>query len=230
MPSHHSFTYNERIWRGDLKTVAEARIKYSLDPVGQLVPFASVLYSFKSKRECANELLTLRLPLIKRAQNLMESRPLSQKDASESEIDSADVISTVLEWMSRCDDLFTRARYEAENMARSLSDWGKEFAWINRFTNGHTWLLLELTSARIKISRKRNSDALVNLEHIAQYATSIVKDRNQEARIYRKLGMEFRMIGQFFPGLYWGLRACVVPGIPLAARLKSLVAFLPSDN
>ncbi len=53
-------SFSNRVWKGDSQTVAEARERFNQGPLEQeLLPYASVLYSFRSDPACARALIEL---------------------------------------------------------------------------------------------------------------------------------------------------------------------------
>src|SRR5438105_4312774 len=113
--------HGKRIWAGDLTTVAEARAKYEADHVGQLIPFAVALYSFRTERKFANELIfELHDPLVKYAKRFVSGS--REKDIGRS--NTADVLSTHLEWMSRQPSLLLSERNRLHELAREVCGYG----------------------------------------------------------------------------------------------------------
>jgi len=48
--------------------------------------------------------------------------------------------------------------------------------------------------------------------------------------VFRKLGILYRKNSRYVHGLRFGIRACLVQGIPMAVRAKSLAALLGFDR
>lgn len=218
--------YGKRVWSGDRTTVAEAKAKYESDPEGELIPLAVVLYSFRDKKHCANELLALRPQIIEYAINY--AKKPHNDDAPKTQADKADVLATHLEWMSRRSELSIEEQQETAYEARRMCQHGIHVLHVAREKPGHTLCLLWLTFARLCINEKQFSRAR---EYLTEVETSVVyiADANQQARVCRKLGFLYRKCHSFFHGLDWGIGACLVPKTPWAVRLKSIAALLGVD-
>lgn len=219
--------YARRIWAGDRATVAEARERYRLDRERYLIPFAVVLYSFRTDEQCARELLELRGALLLRARRMLQigaDRLVSPREYA----NRADVLSTYLEWMGRRGELSREQQAEVLDLAYDVAFRGQVWAYEPEVED-HTRGLLLLTIARIGLTRRDWRMAEESLARVARMATSVT-DANQRVRIYRKLGLLNTRYGRLFRGLYWGIRACVVPGVPMAVRLKSVAAIIGVDS
>jgi hypothetical protein len=215
--------YGNRVWAGDPATVAEARIKYDAHPIGQLLPFAVALYSFRTNKKFADELLWLRSELVTNATNFMRT-PAAQEYQ-----DRADVLSTYFEWMSRQSALSANQRSELHELADQVCEYGIRCASGGRNRGEHTWYLLHLTAARLLINEKNYKEARDMLNRLTLDAPTI-KDANQRARVYRKLGFLYRMCMNPLSGFYWSIKACFVSGVPMAVRVKSAAALLGVDR
>jgi len=220
--------YGKRVWAGDPKTVAEARTKYQADPEGQLIPFAVALYSFRMNEKFAKELLELRQPLMVRAQEFGQI-PQKKLLPHQEHMNLLDVLSTYLEWMSRRKVLSPSERKRLLDTAYRTATYGATLATHQFKASEHVWELLTLTAARTLIGQQNYRGAVRLLNDVVEFAPSIA-DANQRTRVYRKLGLLYRMRFRFVRGFYWGIRACVVPGVPLAVRAKSVAALLGIDR
>lgn len=212
-------TYGERVWAGDPSTVVEARARYDEDQATGLIPLAGALYSFRFKKELAEELLSLLPQLLVYARSLLAVRKESEEQA-----DLADVLSTWFEWMSRCGELTRGERVVVLGVAQSVCARGLSIPGSRL----HTWCLLRLTYARLLYSEKNIPFTRRYLVGTSSFARAI-EDANQRARVYRKLGLLFRLAGMPFSGIYWGVRACLVFGVPMQVRAKSAAALLGID-
>jgi hypothetical protein len=219
--------YNERVWAGDPATVAEARATYRSNPEGGLIPLAVALYSFRAKEPFAMELLGLRPQLLARAQDLLGGTAYTEVPKRE-RADKADVLSTYLEWMTRECDLSDEERDELQKIAIELCKYGMNVV-ADELHDHHTWFLLKLTMARLSLAKGWVQAALYDLTLVENQAHYIT-DANQRARVYRKLGLLYRKCGRHGQGFRWGMRACLVPGVPLAVRAKSVAALLGIDR
>ena len=100
-----------RIWKGDPATVAEARRAYANDPEGQLLPFAVALYSFRRRRQFAEELIAIRGLLLNLAEKFLRS-DCNDSHRCTPESDVADVLSTHIEWIARQDGISPTERFD----------------------------------------------------------------------------------------------------------------------
>jgi hypothetical protein len=205
-------TFDDRVWRGRPSTVPEAKERYERDPEVQLVSYASVLYS-KGDEPSKNELLHIREKLVERV-------PQSADDA--------DVLATVLASLARNAGLHPSEQTRMRAASQKALEIGLCLAGTlyPGSPSAHTPLLLRLTAAQLMIQDGNHGHARNRLEYIAEWAAT-VEDRNQRARVYRKLGMLCRKVNRRRAGWYWGIRALLVPKIPVKVRLKSLVALAP---
>jgi hypothetical protein len=220
-------SFGSRVWAGDRNTVAEAREKYQQDPEAELVPFGVALYSFRNNPRFARELLELREPFLARARGMLQigaDRLMSARDYA----NRADVLSTYLEWMSRRRELSAEHQEETLGIADTLARRGQERA-SELEVSDHSRALLALIRAYIAVTRRGHLGMALHLDMIAREAVTI-KDPNQRARVYRKLGLLYRRCSDFSKGIGWGIRACFVPDVPLAVRLKSAAALFGIDR
>jgi hypothetical protein len=218
-----SKSYTNRVWKGDSTTVNEARDAYQKDAKSGLIPYAVALYSFRANFRFASELLGLRFELLERAATVTVPDALSADQLQFA--DQADVLSTYFEWMSRRPELREEAaglRMQARALIiRALS--------MTHDPTHHTFYLLALTAVRILLTEGRFLNARQELIWMASHAHQI-KDANQRARVYRKMGMLSRACGLGSSGWIWGMRACFVPGAPLNVRAKSVAALFGIDR
>jgi hypothetical protein len=218
-------SFNGRVWSGDPTTVDEARMRYRQDPGGELLPFASVLYSFKHKSACAEELYGLRERLGAKARYLYNNPPV-QHDGHQF-ADQADMLATFLHWIGRAsDDLGQRERFMV--YAKKAISEGLGYA-PSSGPRMHTRALLFLTLAAIDLDQGERFNARVNLGCVVELAAE-VQDANQRARVYRKLGLLLRKSGSWFEGMRWSIRACWLSGLPRDVRFKNLGGLLGIGN
>lgn len=218
-------TFSDRVWADDPSTISEARARYEQDPEGQLLPFASVLYSFlhrvKYRRQAARDLYALRESLSARARQLPCCPPAPQEAVEERFAAQAEMLATYLHWISRrSPDLGQRERFK--NCARRAISEGLGYA-RGTGQKGHTRALLFLALAAIDLDEGLRLNAGVNLRFAAKLAPG-VQNINQRARVYRKLGLLFRRSGAFVEGMRWSIRACRLPGVARGVRKKNLIA------
>jgi hypothetical protein len=217
-----SKTFGARVWGGDSTTVAEARRLYTQDPDEWLIRYAVALYSFRAKPRFAEELLWLRPPLLKRAQQVLEAA--MRGDLALSLANKVDVLSTHLAWMSRQDGLGGSKRREVRAVALRLCEEATSLI-VNVPPGHHTLALIRLTHAELLFEDDEETAGRSYLNGVARKARGIT-DANQRARVMRKLGALLRRHGRFWRGILWGARACLVRGVPMAVRLKSVAALL----
>ncbi len=138
--------------------------------------------------------------------------------------DVADVLSTHLEWVSRNTALSDSEYRFLRNVVVSLCRYGLQMSREAPEGN-HTRSLLNLTAARINFDHGWPWAGMPHLESAAAEAEEI-RDPNQRNRVYRKLGMLYRLSGRSLRGFWWSIRACIMPEVPLDVRAKSLAALL----
>ena len=218
---------SNRVWQGDPSAVAVAREQYKDNPQTGLIPYAIALYSFRRDTKYAVELMKLRRDLRFRAAALTNPA-LTPRGTRIAE--TADVLSTHLEWISRQTALGDVDRRQAHEAAIDACMYGIEFARSASSTD-HTLPLLHLTAARLCLNDLRTDHAL---EHL-RYAQSIaargnISDPRQLVRVYTKLGLLYRKADERVGGVVWGMRAIAVRGVPFNVRLKALAALLGIDR
>jgi hypothetical protein len=217
-----------RVWAGDRRSVAKARARFVRDdPQEQLIPYATTLYSFRYDRRCANELISHYHELYARAER-ETMRPYGPDNAREV-ANRADTLSTHLEWMSRQASFPRERRQGAQMMAEMLCTYGAQCVARHhyQFQGHHTPYLLKLTAARIDLGKGNLGNASRILEEVIRDDPTRISDPNQRVRVYRKLGLLLRKRGARDR---WGIRALLVPEVPLANRLKSAAALLDIDR
>ena len=220
MARKHTPSFGRRTWNGDPTTVAEARRRYYKDP-NQFVPYVSQLYSFRHRSEFARELRALRSDLFDCADQLRTDTNY------QAQADKLDVLSTILEWLSRSDSYSEATSRTVRNKAVEACYHGLDCA--NEISRSHTWCLLKLTLVRLWIDDRQFEGIQEHLAEVSGFARKI-QDPNQRARVYRKLGLLYRMSSHLLPGYGWGIRACVVPGVPPPVCFKSVAALLGIDR
>ncbi|HEY0010741.1 MAG TPA: hypothetical protein VGB97_02395 [Candidatus Paceibacterota bacterium] len=224
-------SFGERVWGGDQTTVDEARATYEHDPDRQLIPYASVLYSFRNKRVGATSLERLCPDLQERAKGLLLiTGNVSDKQGT---ADDMDTIATHLAWLSYRQAFSFPERLALRKLAWEVAE--KGYAVAAKLTHPfqkHTPLLLLLTQAELLMGEKLYAPAMGLLAGVAK-AAKHASDPNQKARVYRKLGMLYRkaslpygMPSRMYYGFWLILRAACLRGIPLNNRLKSMAAFV----
>jgi len=227
-------SYRRRMWRGDPLTVAEARRAYRLDPAKGLIPYARALYSFRHKPKCAKGLVELRSELAPYAERYLAhvsamrgAQRLRMPDGERHALaDTADVLSTHLEWISRQPTVPRAGPLSGTRLlalAEGACEEGIRLCLVDsELARGHTYCLLRLTEAMIRMRQKRPlvDEALAS----AMWGADGLSDPNQKARVCRKVGLILRKRGRSGESLWWGIKACLIPGSTRAVRLKSLAA------
>lgn len=219
-------TFGNRVWKGDRRTVAEARKDFERAPKEHLLKFAVALYSFRTKRKYADELLGLLSLLMQEAERLIQA-PHYEPDAMRF-ADRADVLSTHLEWIARFASLTKDERSEIRTLVSKLCSKGVSATLPHDYGSGHTRRLLTLTKTRVLVEQGYRQLAWIflrgELDDIARVA-----DPRQRARVYAKAGLLCRKLGRHRVGFSLGLRACAVSRVPLRSRVKGLSALVGVD-
>lgn len=214
-------SYAARVWKGDPSTVAEAFEQYRQD--GNLLSYAMALYSFRHISEYATRLVELRTDLWRYSNSYVAANPLRGELMAYA--NEGDALSTYLEWLSRRTDISEDERNELRRAMTQVT--GRAF--INaRLDSGsnHTWCLLGLTLARSELAFAKSKNRPYSRRRLDDIAASVrIPDANQRVRVFRKLGMLYRMMGKWWTGTWWGVRAIFVRGVPLTVRAKSIAAF-----
>lgn len=212
-----ALSFNDRIWIGDSRTVAEARDAFR-NGSKTLLEFLSVLYSFRYRRRYANELWDYRGGCYKLGQNFPGSDP--SKIGLPELANQADVLSSLLLWYrSQAADYSWRYSRQAKVVAEA----GLMFCTAD--TPRHTRALLRLTLAEISLSSRMRMQALDCIDTAAE-AAPLIEDVNQKARVYRKIGLLLRTAGEWREGMRWGVSACRLPGIARGVAIKNYAALL----
>ena len=175
--SLHDRDLGRKIWDGEPDALGIARKRYLESPEEQLVSYASTLYSFRSRIEARDELLRIAPALITRSKQTEKVSPAQ-----------ADVLSTVLFWMWKryCpddSDFFWTVREVCRHGIRTAVNERGE----------HTLSLLRLTYAQLlgsydfyeDYARLLTGKILRQVRADAPY----IRDPNQRARVFRKLGV-----------------------------------------
>ncbi len=221
--------YGTRVWKGDERTVAEARQRYSEDSHKNLLSYAGALYSFRRDPKNAQALLRLTARLLRHQEELVAS--MADDFYGSWFIDRADMLTTYYEWISRQDVLAEIIQQMVHQEALRLCVDALPAASVYKESGAraHSYFLLLLTHASLQFDTYGIG---WNLDTVRQQAPIFVKDPNQRARIFIKLGMLLRKAhvlnrrSDWFAGLYWGIRGCLVRGVPRNVRLKGLAALL----
>lgn len=212
----------DQIWYGQPRVVEDTRELYRQDQKNNLLQHAVALYSFRNYVLYGKELRDL-YPMLFNA-GVAYINDVGGKEfvpgVSGKLADKGDVLSTHLEWLSRREDI---AVIERRNLARLAEQVVK--AALPHVHQVHTGSLLRLTLAQIHINRKEFDRAHSVLISVAEGAP-LVKDKKQRVRVYAKLGVLLGHARHLRASLYWGIRACLVTGVPMAVRLKALAALL----
>jgi hypothetical protein len=225
-PMSRKDTFGNRVWRGDPKTVAEARANFEKDPKEHLIRFAVALYSFRRKRRFAQELGGLLSTLMREAQEMLGA-PCHEPDTIRF-ADKADVLSTHLEWISRYVSLPKHEREEIYALVSKLCSEGVSAVFPHGTRGAHTRRLLTLTKVRVLIAQRERYLAWTFLRG-ELLDIHEVEDPRQRARVYAKAGLLCRKLGRHAVGLSLGLRACTVSRVPLNVRGKATVALAGID-
>jgi hypothetical protein len=227
-------THGWRVWHGYASAIAEAEARYLKDPEGELVEYATTLYSFRNRKWCKEALIGLAPKLFAYAKKFLAGE---LGFTGKAEKDKADVLSTWMEWMSRQDFSaqeqrnFFKMALDMYDYGASLYDCSSKEPWGDA-----SWCLLELTGARLKLAQgPREKGALHGCLGEIRRNMKGIKDANQRVRVYAKLGMLYRSsytVTYLIKGWYWGIRAPLVrPWLgkdapTLWVRLKACVALV----
>ncbi len=216
-------TDSERTWGGDPHAVATARSAYQLQPSTEnLITLAVALYSFRYIKKFARELDDLRPELVGYAKKFLVPGGDPEVQSSLEIANRAETLASHLAWLSRRRTLWQTARLEARTLAQELIKAG---TGLVQDETHHTPYLLALTSASFYLEDGNRLGALDILRRCSHKAHQVADPRHR-ARVYRSLGMGYRKIDAWLTGYRWGIRACVVPEVPLAVRAKSLAALV----
>lgn len=211
-------TIAQRIWDGDASAAEEVRLLYRKDPVGQFIPWVSVLYSFRYKRRYAEQLLGLKQELVMRARKLLKTQLPEEREARAKATDGIDVVATVLVWMST-QETNPGEKYSMLDLAINLCEHGGS---ARREEGAHTPVFLELTRQEARIRRDACMDTTGLLEAMGQAVK--IYDPNQRARAFRKISTVLRLHGSRRRAWQWGISACFIPGSSIGTRMKSVVS------
>lgn len=217
----------DMIWRGNEHAIVESRERFHEEPEKRLVVHTSTLYSFRRREDCVRELVSLRHHLLARSEAL-RSTAWDSLNIGEV-VDQADVLSTILGWLSDSTKIPSEQQEELRKEACAVCEFGLQI--LEDLLRGvptanHSWHLLKLTRAALSLRDGKIKDAFRDI-HIVDREKDRVFDPRQRARVYRKLGMLYRAIDDSIGRGFWmGVRAVFVPGVPLAVRLKSLGALV----
>ena len=226
-----SSTFGDRVWAGDNTTVAEAleRFVHAQDERKEILPCASVLYSFRQKPNAAIGLLALRRLLLE-YQDFLVSQD-SDSYLGSSYLDRADMLSTYFTWMGARKELTWSQQKRILHHALVISDTARvEAQSLIGTEKAHTYYLLMLTCASLQINRGSATELLRIIDlHVSNEPRL---DPRQRVRIYAKLGLLMREdavptnVGYWLRGARWGIRAVFVPNVPANVRMKALAALV----
>lgn len=231
MSTQSSEDYGPRVWANDPTTVVESRAAYEKNKNrDSLLRFANALYSARRNRRLAAELVDLCDELIQAAKDQREIADYDETTIA-SFLDTSDVISTYLEWMSRQvrpgDDRFKiMLKLSAEIVMLGIdaaTDWDQ---WM---TDPQSECFLRLTFAQILTRVGKQDGALEQLSIVEHLADSVVVPE-QCVRVYAKLGMLLIKNRRRVLGVRYGIKAMKVSGVQEDAkknvRKKALVAVM----
>jgi hypothetical protein len=234
--AQHEKTHSKRIWDGDPETVVEARKLYEKDHANGLIPYAVALYSFRANSKLGADLVCLYEPLLQRAITLVSCDVNLYTCVWFA--DSSDVLCTHLEWIRRkpylaaetSEKILTVVKALAEKACLVCDEYLMEFASKRQF---HTRRLLYLTRARLYLdnldpSKNDVPQARMMLREASE-DHAYVQDANQRVRVWAKLGFLYRKSNCTIEGLSWGIRACLISGVPMNVRKKAIAALLLID-
>jgi len=223
----HKPNLSEKIWRGDMTAIDEARSEFEADPDRNLLQYASTLYSFRYRRACLQELYLITPKLLNRA--VMHQATMVAVRGPQSFVE-ADVLATVLGWLSRrLRDRTDRKRASrlAYNVCSTALNALPDFRDAEQQHLAHTALLLRLTHAELTLAdAERDHSQMYELVDMCVWWTRYVHDPDQKARILRKAGVLFRRMGHWRKSFGPGLRACVVTDSSRFTQLKSVAALV----
>ena len=211
---------SQRIWSGDPGVVSKVRARYKADAKTGLVPYACALYSFRLHKPFARELVGLGDELVSYAVELCDTKRISNPQEV---VDKADCLSTYLEWIARQQDVEAALRLQLLRTSFTTATFGlfvgEEF---HASVSAHSRIFIRMTLAKLCMVTGETIHAEQMLCEIAK--NIVVKDPNQRARCYAKLGMLYREVGKRRKGFFWGVRALRTPDITHFVRLKCLAA------
>ncbi len=197
MTIHNDKDISQRVWEGDHSVVGDL----VNDPNIKFVSKISVLYSFRKQEK--DNLMKYVGEVEEAAKKLTKQVLLNKHDA-----DDADVLSTVLVWMS--DQLVSRSeilrRLGLRGIAYELAHRGLEFKFVIR---DHTPVLLYTTLAR---DNRRYLIRAINL-------APMIIDVNQRARAWKRIGAVYLM-NRNPKGFWYLLQALLVKGVTRDVRRK----------
>ncbi len=209
----------DRLWAGNVGAVAKARRNFLHgDQAKGLLPFACALYSFRDRPQYAHELRGLRRKLLRHAETLI----VPDADAYHGShwAERADMLTTYLAWLSAQPVFSNAARGHLRSVAiRICETCLPEARSLTTTERAHSYYLLALTYVSLTITERQARGLLLSVQ---KGAPRHVRDRKQKVRIYAKLGLLFRKLGEAahasdrFRGLWWGVRAVA---LSLAWRL-----------
>ena len=212
--THEDPILAKRIWAGDETAIEDARRKYEADPEGQFVSWVSTLFSFREHEERRAELRPLLEPLV-----LLWARPQLLRKFTVVELD---VLSTVLLWAA---DAFRVPAPETLVFSMRAIDTVDAMVGLGRKLSreaplgGHSYELLTLTDAALRLRHGDHASARAFLAIVWKRATAI-RDVNQKARVYRKLGVLYLKLRN--PVGFWFIaRALLVKGAAKGTRKKT---------
>ena len=95
---------------------------------------------------------------------------------------------------------------------------------------GHTRALLALTESEFRFRTGEFNAGICWFITAKNRAPKITTDPKQQARVYRGIGrIERKYLHHYASGISWGIRACLVRGIPLVVRGKSFWALFGGE-
>src|SRR3989338_133275 len=161
------------IWAGKVESVEVARARYEESPRSEFTAWVSTLYSFRRVPQYCVELVALALEIMERAIQDVHELEIQESTNQES-ADTADVLSTVLLWLSGHQDTVGTNLIHATS--KRLAFWGLRVA---EYVPGeHTPALLATTYAEILMQEGEHYTARGYLR-IALAFAPFIKKREQ---------------------------------------------------
>lgn len=192
-------------WNGEHeRAIALAHERYEEEPHSGLFPYAVALYSARKEIDVVEAFKGLVEPLIVRITESFD----------EGDVDGLDVIATHLWWVQRTRGFHLIPQIKARLAAIKAARLGLELT-EDYLSGEHTRALLALSYAQMGVDQPRKW--LKEAEELAPH----IRDPNQKARVYRKLGYVQLTRLNLRGGIRNLVRSERVPGIAADVRAKN---------
>lgn len=219
----------ERIWNGDKTAVPEVRQLFENQKASAL-DYLCALYSLR--RYYAEELVRHSSLLSRCAAHHFATA--KSVVALEEWAQDADALATYCEWVARQPGVLRD--YDRGILQYWAAELCKRIVAIAPALSREdpSPILARLTEVRLFLQKPGDEEAVHRLHELLAAVESLVGgvgDAKQRVRICAKLGLLMRRTPQrWWRGLYWGLRACLVPKVPRNVRFKALAALSGIDR